>query len=77
LPILGRPVFGAPARSATTTIRVGTRVIDVNGRAAVFGLAQPDGTHGLIIEVDQRYGVRLDNAIDEATPIHWHGLTPL
>lgn len=71
-----RAVLAAPSRAATT-IRVGTRVIDVNGRAAtVFGLTQPDGTHGLITEVGRRFRVRLENGLDEETLIHWHGLTP-
>ena len=67
-----------PARAAAAaTIRVDTRVIEVNGRAAtVFGLTQPDGTHGLVTEVGQRFRVRLENRLDEETLIHWHGLTP-
>jgi len=52
-------------------------VIEVNGRAAtVFGLTQPDGTHGLVTEVGQRFRVRLENRLAEETLIHWHGLTP-
>lgn len=67
-----------PARAAAVaTIRVGTRVIEVKGRAAtVFGLTQPDGTHGLITEVGQQFRVRLENHLAEETLIHWHGLTP-
>jgi len=67
-----------PARAAAvTTIRVDTRVIEVKGRAAtVFGLTQPDGTHGLVTEVGQRFRVRLENRLAEETLIHWHGLTP-
>lgn len=67
-----------PARAAAvTTIRVDTRVIEVKGRAAtVFGLTQPDGTHGLVTEVRQRFQVRLENRLAEETLIHWHGLTP-
>jgi FtsP/CotA-like multicopper oxidase with cupredoxin domain len=64
-----------PARAAATaTIRVDTRVIEVKGRAAtVFGLTQPDGTHGLVAEAGQRFRVRLQNRLDEETLIHWHG----
>ena len=69
----GRPAFATPA----TTIRAGTRVIEVNGRpATVFGLTQPDGSHGLITEAGQRFRVRLENRLAEETLIHWHGLTP-
>jgi FtsP/CotA-like multicopper oxidase with cupredoxin domain len=75
LPLLGP---SRPARAAAaTTIRVDTRVIEVKGRAAtVFGLTQPDGTHGLVTEVGQRFRVRLENRLAQETLIHWHGLTP-
>ncbi|MFC5039120.1 multicopper oxidase family protein [Tianweitania sediminis] len=67
-----------PASAASlTTIRAGTRVIEVNGRpATVFGLMQPDGRHGLVLDAGQRFQVRLDNQTGEDTTIHWHGLTP-
>ena len=66
----GRPALAMP----TTTIRAGTRVIEVNGRPAmVFGLTQPDGSHGLITEAGKSFRVRLQNQLDEATLIHWHG----
>ncbi|MGE3904599.1 MAG: multicopper oxidase family protein [Reyranellaceae bacterium] len=71
--ISGQPALAMP----TTTIRVGTRVIEVNGRpATVYGLTQPDGSHGLIAEAGERFRVRLENQLDEETLIHWHGLTP-
>ncbi len=67
------PAFAANA----TTIRVGTRTIDVDGRAAtVFGLTQPNGNSGLIANAGERFRVRLENGIDKETLIHWHGLTP-
>lgn len=60
-----------------TLIRAGSRVLDVNGKAAkVFGLLQPNGNHGLQTEVGRRFLVRLENRIDDQTLIHWHGLTP-
>ena len=71
--ISGRPALAMP----TTNIRAGTRVIEVNGRpATVFGLKQPNGSHGLITETGKTFRVRLENQLDEETLIHWHGLTP-
>jgi FtsP/CotA-like multicopper oxidase with cupredoxin domain len=68
-----RPALAMP----TTTIRVDTRVIEVNRRpATVFGLTQPDGRQGLITEAGTNFRVRLENHLDEETLIHWHGLTP-
>ena len=58
-------------------LRVVSRTIEVHGRSArVFGLLQPDGRHGLILEAGSNFDVRLANEIGEATMIHWHGLTP-
>lgn len=70
--------FTGPVRAAAPTIlRAETRVIDVGGRAAtVFGLVQPDGTHGLVAQAGEDFRVRLENALDTPTLIHWHGLTP-
>ncbi|MDX8477950.1 multicopper oxidase family protein [Mesorhizobium sp. VK24D] len=63
--------------AAPTLIRACTRVIDVAGRAAkVFGLVQPDGTPGLTMSAADGFQVRLENALDAPTLIHWHGLTP-
>ena len=59
-----------------TTLRVESRVIDVNGRPAeVFGLMQLDGASGLITKMG-RFRVRLESRLDEPTLIHWHGLLP-
>ncbi|RWE54143.1 multicopper oxidase family protein [Mesorhizobium sp.] len=70
--------FPGIARAATATIiRAESRVIDVAGRAAtVFGLVQQDGTHGLVAQAGEDFNVRLENALDTPTLIHWHGLTP-
>jgi FtsP/CotA-like multicopper oxidase with cupredoxin domain len=71
--ISGLPALAMP----TTTIRAGTRVIEVSGRpATIFGLMQPDGSHGLITEAGKSFRARLENQLDEETLIHWHGLTP-
>lgn len=60
-----------------TVIRVENRVIEVRGKPAkVFGLIQPDGTHGLYTQAGERFRVTLENGVNEPTLIHWHGLTP-
>ncbi|RWM39900.1 multicopper oxidase family protein [Mesorhizobium sp.] len=73
------PLITAHAARAAkpTIIRANTRVIDVAGRAAkVFGLIQPDGTHGLTMSAADSFHVRLENALAAPTLIHWHGMTP-
>lgn len=65
------------AWAAAPEIRADTRVIEVAGRAAkVLGLVQPDGTRGLLLSAGDGFRVRLENALDAPTLIHWHGLTP-
>jgi FtsP/CotA-like multicopper oxidase with cupredoxin domain len=60
-----------------TVLRVQRRSIEVNGKpASVLGIRQPDGTPGLITEVGTQFRVRVDNALNVPTLIHWHGLTP-
>jgi FtsP/CotA-like multicopper oxidase with cupredoxin domain len=78
---LGAAPFASVARAAShvamTEIAIGTRVIEVKGKAAtVFGLRQPDGTGGLVMNAGERFRVRLRNEVQEAALIHWHGLTP-
>ncbi len=71
------PVARAASHGAATQIAIGTRVIEVKGKAAkVFALTQPDGTHGLTMNAGERFHVRLTNKAGEAALIHWHGLTP-
>ncbi|TIV67742.1 MAG: multicopper oxidase family protein [Mesorhizobium sp.] len=63
--------------ASPSIIRADTRVIEVAGRAAkVFGLVQPDGTHGLVTSAANDFQVRLENGLNAPTLIHWHGLTP-
>lgn len=63
--------------AATTIIRADTRTIEIGGRAAkVFGLVQPDGTHGLLASAADGFNVRLENALSAPTLVHWHGMTP-
>lgn len=71
--------WGAKAAAAEpepTLLRVETRTIEVNGKAAKgFGLVQRDGTSGIFTQTG-RFRVRLQNGSDTPTLIHWHGLTP-
>jgi FtsP/CotA-like multicopper oxidase with cupredoxin domain len=65
------------AEPDATLLRIASRTIDVNGKAAkVLGLHQPDGTPGILARVGGRFRVRLENHINEPTLIHWHGLLP-
>jgi FtsP/CotA-like multicopper oxidase with cupredoxin domain len=68
----------AHAQSAAPTIlKLQRRSIEVNGKpASVFGIMQPDGTHGLVTEIGKPFRVRVQNGIDAPSLIHWHGLTP-
>jgi FtsP/CotA-like multicopper oxidase with cupredoxin domain len=71
------PLRAMAAASPATVLRVDTRTIEVNGKAAkVFGLLQPNGTLGLRLTAGSRFQVRLENASGEPTLIHWHGLLP-
>lgn len=71
------PAARAASHAAPAEITIGTRVIEVRGKAAkVFGLLQPDGTHGLVMNAGERFRVRLRNEVREDALIHWHGLTP-
>jgi FtsP/CotA-like multicopper oxidase with cupredoxin domain len=65
------------ANDTPTVLRLERRSIEVKGKpASVFGIRQPNGTFGIRTEVGQRFRVRVDNAIDEPSLIHWHGMTP-
>ena len=70
--------FASPARaSSQRTLIIGTRSIEVNGKAAtVYGLTGPDGKSGLTLDAGSDFDVLLDNRLAEETMIHWHGLTP-
>jgi FtsP/CotA-like multicopper oxidase with cupredoxin domain len=68
---------GVVAGNAGSELVIGTRVIEVKGKAAtVFGLTQRSGAHGLIMNAGERFRLRLANDSGEAALIHWHGLTP-
>ena len=69
----------SPARAAGTPqrITVATRVIEVKGKpVTVYGLTGPSGKPGLEMMLGESFDLRLENASDAETIIHWHGLTP-
>jgi FtsP/CotA-like multicopper oxidase with cupredoxin domain len=71
------PLARAASSAAPTELAIASRTIEVKGRPAkVFGLLQPNGAHGLVMNAGDRFRVRLTNAVQEPALIHWHGLTP-
>lgn len=63
--------------AAPAALTVTTRNLDVGGRAAtVFGILRPDGGQGVRAVAGEDFRVRLTNALQEPTLVHWHGLTP-
>jgi FtsP/CotA-like multicopper oxidase with cupredoxin domain len=67
----------APHAGTARRLIVDQRSIEVRGKAAtVFGLHQPDGTRGVILEPGERFWIDLDNRASEPTSVHWHGQTP-
>lgn len=77
LPAFPRSVFAASPVEDAVRLTVDRRTLDVNGKAAgVFGIRQPDGTHGLTLDPGRRFVVDLANRAGEDSIIHWHGQTP-
>lgn len=75
LPVIGKE--SETGRSVPRRLRVETRSIEVNGRAAtMLGLRQPDGSRGLWLDPGERFLVELENGLKEPTIVHWHGQSP-
>jgi FtsP/CotA-like multicopper oxidase with cupredoxin domain len=73
------PLIASAAAQAASPVllRAESRVIEIGGRAAkVYGLVREGGQQGLALQAGQDFRVRLENALDAPTLIHWHGLTP-
>lgn len=71
--------FGAGIAGAQTTaeLKVASRIIEVNGRAAkVFGVVNDRGGNGISLMLGERFRVRVKNDLDVETLLHWHGLNP-
>jgi FtsP/CotA-like multicopper oxidase with cupredoxin domain len=73
------PPAGVPQGNSAprTVLQLQRRSIQVNGKpASVYDIRQPNGTFGMITEVDKPFRVRVENKIDEPSLLHWHGMTP-
>jgi FtsP/CotA-like multicopper oxidase with cupredoxin domain len=58
-------------------LRADRRTLSVNGRAAsVYGLGPAPGESVRRFTAGERFTVTLENALNEPTLVHWHGLTP-
>ncbi|QCL95480.1 multicopper oxidase family protein [Agrobacterium tumefaciens] len=69
--------LASSGQSSPIELAVVRRSIEVNGRSAgIFGLVQGNGRSGLVLDMEDGFNVMLANLTDEATLIHWHGLTP-
>jgi FtsP/CotA-like multicopper oxidase with cupredoxin domain len=63
--------------SSPAELKVGTRIIEVNGKPAkVFGISNDGRTQGLSVLLNEQFQARVNNTIAEDTLIHWHGLKP-
>ncbi len=75
--MLALPMQGVAQTAPQHTLTVGTRTLDVRGRAAtVYGITNEAGGSGLVLPVGARFDVRVRNTISDPTVVHWHGLTP-
>ncbi len=62
------------ARAAAPLLTVGSRTIEVKGKAAkVFGLVGSDGRPGLVAHEGDRFAGEVVNATDGPLIMHWHG----
>ena len=75
--ILAAPFAAGLAGAQTPAeLKVASRIIEVNGRAAkVFGIASGGG-NGLSLMLGERFQARVKNDLDVETLLHWHGLNP-
>jgi FtsP/CotA-like multicopper oxidase with cupredoxin domain len=68
---------GLARAQAPNELRIASRIIEVNGRAAkVFGIASGGGGNGLSVLLGERFQARVKNDLDIETLLHWHGLNP-
>jgi FtsP/CotA-like multicopper oxidase with cupredoxin domain len=66
--------FAADGRAEAPKLKLLTRTIEVNGRAATaFGV---DGATALNLMAGGRFEAVVENGLNEASILHWHGQTP-
>ena len=68
--LIGSAALGLPrtARAEPPTLTIGTRILEVNGKAAkVFGITGPDGKPGLQMVFGERFQFNLKNDLSEDT----------
>jgi FtsP/CotA-like multicopper oxidase with cupredoxin domain len=71
------PAPGQGETAAPKILQLQRRTIEVNGKpASVFAIRQPGGSAGIVTEVGTQFRVLVENRIDQASLIHWHGLAP-
>jgi FtsP/CotA-like multicopper oxidase with cupredoxin domain len=72
------PLFNsALSAEEPVNLRVASRVLEVNGRAAkVFAIVNGAGSIGHSYVLKDRFRARVINDIAEETLLHWHGLRP-
>jgi FtsP/CotA-like multicopper oxidase with cupredoxin domain len=74
---LSAPFLMGAADDERAILRVQSRVIEVNGRAArVFGIVNAKGQSGHDYVLSERFRARVINELGEETLVHWHGLRP-
>jgi FtsP/CotA-like multicopper oxidase with cupredoxin domain len=74
---LAPPASRVARAAGQKTLRLATRVIEVNGKSATrFGVFQPSGAWGLTLDEGDTFDVRLENGLDVLSGLHWHGLNP-
>jgi FtsP/CotA-like multicopper oxidase with cupredoxin domain len=66
-----------PQGSERRLLRLTSRSIEVNGKVARrYGVEQSSGALGLVLNEGETFDVRLENGLDVASGLHWHGLNP-
>ena len=67
----------ARAAGGQKTLRLESRIVEVGGKAASrYGVSQPSGDRGLMLDEGETFDVRLENKLDVLSGLHWHGLNP-
>src|SRR5262249_24279271 len=69
--------LGAAHAAQPKTLGFASRVVEAAGKPAKrYGVFQPSGAWGLTLDEGERFEVRLENALDVPSGLHWHGLNP-